>query len=602
MSELIKIAVTLVVVTVLLIVAAVIVIPFFVDPNDYKPQIAAAVKQHTTREIEIEGDLVLSVFPWLGIETGKISLSNAPGFGDNPFAEIEHTEIKVKLLPLFSKKIEVNRIVVKGLILNLAKNKNGVSNWEDLKSTPKQKSEPNTPKNQINPKSGEKEATLDSLAVAGIALLDANIIWDDRSKSQHVEISDFNFLMARMSFGQPVDFEMEFMLNSKKPHFSEKLDISGNVNVEMNKFFELKNLLIQLGDTTIKGHTKVVDFSSPAIAFNFEIDDIDVDRYFPVKKQKKPENTKTSPSPTPQPTSSSTVPAGKAPEFPLETLRALNIQGKAKISRLTIKGIKAQGVEFNIQGKNGVITSKQSVTKLYGGSYQGNIQIDARKNIPKLTLNESLSNVQVEPLLRDSTGKAPISGTAEFSAQLSGKGLNTDAIKSSLNGTIDALFTDGAIQGINLIGMIRTANKLLKEQSTQSANETDKTEFSEFKLASTVNRGVVNTHELIVKSPLIRVTGSGKVNLVSEAIDYRIVTKLVDSLEGQGGAETKDLKGIPIGVKIGGSLSKPSYRLDLAESLTSEQKEKIEKKKQKLLDKLDKKLGPGTSDFLKKFF
>ena len=150
-----------------------------------------------------------------------------------------------------------------------------------------------------------------------------------------------------------------------------------------------------------------------------------------------------------------------------------------------------------------------------------------------------------EPLLRDATGKAPISGTAEFSAQLSGKGIDIDAIKSSLNGTINALFTDGAVQGVNLIKMIQTAKTLLKGQATPSANETDKTEFSEFKLASTVNMGIVNTHELIVKSPLLRVTGSGKANLISEDIDYRIVTKLVDSLEGQGVNSAEEVS-IPI--------------------------------------------------------
>ena len=719
MSELIKIAITLVVVTVLLIVAAVIIIPFFIDPNDFKPQIAAAVKQHTTREIEIEGDLGLSVFPWLGIETGKISLSNAPGFGDSPFAQIEHAQIKVKLAPLLSKKIEISRIVVKGLTLNLAKNKNGVSNWEDLRSKPKPKpkSEQEVSEKQINPISEDKDSTLAGLAIGGIALNDANIIWDDRSKAQHVEISDFNFLMDQLSFDRPVDFDVGFILNNQEPKLTEKLNLSGNLTVNptldifklgdmklisttegdsvpggsmeimlmlsvdanlkdqtatitglkfnamnlaisgdlkgdnildaplitgrisiaqfsprellktlalkapvtrdsntlqklqadfqlkaTNKILELHNLSIQLDDTTINGKTKIVDFSNPAIAFNFEIDDIDVDRYLPPKKQKTPEKTKTSSTSTSQSTSTSTVPANKAAEFPLETLRALNVQGELKISRLTVKGIKAQGVELNIQGKDGVITSKQSVEKLYQGNYQGSIHMDARTDVPTLALNQSLSNVQVGPLLLDATGKTPISGAAKLSAQLSARGINTDAIKSSLNGTINALFTDGAVQGVNLVKMVRTAKKLLKGQSTQLSNETDKTEFSEFKLASTVNNGIVNTHEFIVKSPLLRVTGSGTANLISKEIDYRIITKLVSSLEGQGGAETKDLKGIPIGINVGGSLSKPSYSLDLATSLTPKQKAKIEKKKQKLLDKLDKKLGPGASDLFKQFF
>jgi AsmA protein len=36
------------------------------------------------------------------------------------------------LIPLFSKKVEISTIVLKGLALNLEKNKQGVSNWSDL--------------------------------------------------------------------------------------------------------------------------------------------------------------------------------------------------------------------------------------------------------------------------------------------------------------------------------------------------------------------------------------------------------------------------------------------------------------------------------------
>jgi len=65
--------------------------------------------------------LKLSLFPWIGISTGKITLGNAEGFQDQPFATVEESDVKVKLLPLLSKKIEVSRLVLKGLALNLTK-------------------------------------------------------------------------------------------------------------------------------------------------------------------------------------------------------------------------------------------------------------------------------------------------------------------------------------------------------------------------------------------------------------------------------------------------------------------------------------------------
>ena len=61
-----------------------------------------------------------------------MALGNAAGFQDQPFATLEESDINVKLLPLLTKKIEVSRIVLKGLTLNLAKNPQGVSNWNDL--------------------------------------------------------------------------------------------------------------------------------------------------------------------------------------------------------------------------------------------------------------------------------------------------------------------------------------------------------------------------------------------------------------------------------------------------------------------------------------
>jgi AsmA protein len=50
----------------LLIIAAAIIIPLVVDLNDYKTEMEVAVEEQTGRTLKIEGDLHVSVFPWLG--------------------------------------------------------------------------------------------------------------------------------------------------------------------------------------------------------------------------------------------------------------------------------------------------------------------------------------------------------------------------------------------------------------------------------------------------------------------------------------------------------------------------------------------------------
>jgi len=99
-----KIILSTIAAMILLLIALACILPFVIDPNDFKPEIAAAVKDKTDRELILDGELKLSLFPWFGISTGKIALSNAPGFQDRPFATIEESNVTVLLLPLLSKK------------------------------------------------------------------------------------------------------------------------------------------------------------------------------------------------------------------------------------------------------------------------------------------------------------------------------------------------------------------------------------------------------------------------------------------------------------------------------------------------------------------
>jgi AsmA protein len=57
----------------------------FVNPNNFKEQIASEAKSATGRELTLEGDLQLSLFPWVAVQTGAARLGNPAGFGSEPF-------------------------------------------------------------------------------------------------------------------------------------------------------------------------------------------------------------------------------------------------------------------------------------------------------------------------------------------------------------------------------------------------------------------------------------------------------------------------------------------------------------------------------------
>src|SRR5210317_792855 len=100
MSRALKILGILVVTVVAVAILAAIVFVLVFEPNDYKDKISEGVKDTTGRELVIEGDLKLSLFPWLAIELGRTQLGNAQGFDDTPFASFDSARLSVRVMPL----------------------------------------------------------------------------------------------------------------------------------------------------------------------------------------------------------------------------------------------------------------------------------------------------------------------------------------------------------------------------------------------------------------------------------------------------------------------------------------------------------------------
>ena len=126
----------IVAVGVALVAAVLLAVRLLVNPNDFKPRIAAAVKAATGRELVLSGDLKLSVFPWIALELGPGSLGNPPGFPAGPFLSFNHAAVHVRVLPLLAKRLDVGRVELDGLDVRLLKNADGRGNWQGLSQAP----------------------------------------------------------------------------------------------------------------------------------------------------------------------------------------------------------------------------------------------------------------------------------------------------------------------------------------------------------------------------------------------------------------------------------------------------------------------------------
>jgi AsmA protein len=256
MNRLLKILGIAVGAIVLLFVAVAVVVSLVFDPNDYKDDITAAVQNATGRELTLAGDLELALFPTIRIAVGAATLSNAPGFGDEPMASIGSATLSVAVLPLLSQRIEVRQARLEGLTLNLARNRSGANTWQDLGGSAAGAAEP---------PAAEGGAPVDlNLGVGALEIEDARIVWNDAATGSRWELTDFGLTAEGFGVGERFPLHMEFALAGA--------DVAVEVAADMQATLELAGNTYRLEalDVTVDGSGAGWPAAPSQATLNFE--------------------------------------------------------------------------------------------------------------------------------------------------------------------------------------------------------------------------------------------------------------------------------------------------------------------------------------------
>jgi AsmA protein len=228
MGKLLKVLGWLIGMLVVLIVAAIILVPMFVDLNDHKDRIVLEVKKATGRDLDITGEIGLSVFPRFALKLNGLSLSNAPGFEADKFAAVKHAQVEVDMIPLlFRQVLMADTLKIEGLVLNLAKSKQGVANWEDMLGKQKETELYEQP-TEVDGGDGGMMA----FNIGGVTIKDARVVWDDQSTGERYDVANLNLETGKITPGRPVDISFSTALQSRKPQLKGQVELTGQLRVD----------------------------------------------------------------------------------------------------------------------------------------------------------------------------------------------------------------------------------------------------------------------------------------------------------------------------------------------------------------------------------
>ncbi len=360
------------------------------------------------------------------------------------------------------------------------------------------------------------------------------------------------------------------------PMKSAKLPLNGNLRADWGKQSAAGELATRFDESSIRAKLSVPKFSPLALGFDIDIDRINVDKYLPPKPVTAKGGGHTA--------GGSATPAAEKP-IDLSALKGLNASGSVKIGALQAANIKASNVQLDIRAADGKLDVSPLSANLYQGSVTGVLSVNAQAN--QIALKQNLTGVAINPLMRDALDKDLIEGRGNVVLDVTTTGTTVTQMKKALAGSGNVSLRDGALKGINLAKSFRELKALTstKQDAVQKANQTDKTDFSELTASFRIANGVAHNEDLSAKSPFLRLSGVGDIDIGAGAMNYLAKASVVGTSAGQEGKDLATLKGVTVPVRVTGPFDALSYKLELGGLAEELAKAKLQEKAQDLLQK-----------------
>ena len=363
------------------------------------------------------------------------------------------------------------------------------------------------------------------------------------------------------------------LANPKMPMKQLKLPLSGSLRADLAKQSAALDLGTRFDESNIALKLKLAKFAPLALGFDLDIDQLNVDKYLPPKAKEE-----------------KAAPEGK---LDFSALKGLDVNGAIRIGSLQVSKLKLAKLNAKLNLAGGRLDVSPLSVNLYEGAASGSLSLNATGN--SVALKQNLTGISINPLMKDLADKDLLDGRGTVMLDLNTRGDSVTAMKKALAGNASLSLKDGAIKGINLAQSLRDLKGKLgtasgkREDTTQQAKAGDKTDFSELTASLKISNGVAHNDDLAMKSPFLRLSGAGDIDIGGGQMNYVAKASVVGSSAGQGGKELDQLKGLTVPVRVTGPFENLAYKIEFGNLVSDIAKAKVEEKKEEVKAKLEDK-------------
>jgi len=601
LRKLLLVAVILLVVLVLGVLAAVLLI----DPDDYRDEIAERASATLGREVRLDGPMSLKVLPRLALDIESVTVGNPAAFSEAPpLARVGRARASMRILPLLQGRLETGSIALDSVELVIASLPDGASNLDGLLADSEASETDAAPDlsgldlgalslsdmtlTQLDLASGAQSTLrLDALDLDGFrAGQSSRLSLSGRFGDQQGDALIIESLSALLTVAADLsridladlalDYELPALAASGQAEAELQVNLGEGLGLVLQAFetrlnlgqrraglrlneplilelaeridLALNNATLMLDDQELKlsGELRLAD----ALSGQFDVsgDRIDLRPWLAQADSSEP-----------------SAPGGDEDGAPQDfsALRTLDLRFGLALETLVLSDrLSLSPVAAEARLRDGRLLLSPMNAGLFGGRFDGRVEVDFTADPPTVSLAPQLVDVAVARLVELVSDTAVLSGLGNVEVDLDFKGLDPQTMLSSLNGSGGLSIQSGALEGVDLRALI---NEELTVSNLANVSRAfgGRTEFETLSAQIEVRDGVVELPAMNLSAAGYGASGQGRIDLGAGQVDYALNLALGPELTERLPRSLRQSTGGTIPLRISGAMTAPMVTVDI---------------------------------------
>jgi uncharacterized protein involved in outer membrane biogenesis len=569
-------------IVVVLIIAGLVALPFLVDLASYQEQYKPLIEHALNRKIELKG-IRLTIWPRIGARVVGFTVMDDPSFSASPFASLSSLDVGVKLMPLLSRKVEIEEITLRDPVISVIKNKDGATNISTLGPRTTVPAAPERPESQ----QGDPLQALALLAVDRLSIDGGTLIYRDLSAAgtPEYQIQDLGLHLTSVHLGESPTLH----LNATVQPYRLPVTVDGRFG-PLAQSLEIREytFMVGIGKTALELKGSLLGGKLDAIVSASSIRSADLPVVLSLSNPVEIKDLRVvAHAPYPLKQGASAMDLADVSDLTLKILTgssALDVKGtvlgghaKVVMTSPSIntadlpvatglkKPVELKNLEVNADLKGQDARLSNLSFQLFGGEAKAHGGMSLGSAAPPFNGQVLIRGLQLKPVLEALRPDSALSmsGTAAADIAVAGRGFSMPDLTKALQGPGHLEVKDGKLEGVNLTG---EAVALLKVAGV-SLDQAKATAFSTIESDFMIKEGIVNIQRLLADSHDFQATGNGTIGFdqsLNLALNLNLTQTMSQKIAGSSPVAKVAMKDgrLRLPLLITGTVQNPSYGLD----------------------------------------